>query len=1204
MSTVACSACGAPSPAGKKFCEECGSPLSRICPSCGAAVGPTAKFCSECATVLPAADAPRPGASTPIPSSAARSPRITSGSATSPVEAAPVPSEERRLVTALFCDLVGFTPLSERLDPEEVREVQAAYFSAMNIHVTRYGGMVEKYAGDAILAVFGMPAAHEDDAERAVLCALAMQQAIGPVAEDVLRRHAVEVAIRVGVNTGEVVSGSWEASGGSEQAGVSGDAVNTAARIEAAADPGGVLVGAETMRLTRRRILYGEERLLALKGKGEPVRGYPALGVTEQVGERWETIRQVTPLVARERELAQLFDVWQRVTSGEGQLLTVIGEPGVGKSRLLSEAMAQIKEQSADARLLRGRCLSYGQSISLWLIADLLRGLVGVQEGDGPDRVREAVSATLMELLSRGDAEDQRETIDVLGEVLGLPVGGSMVAQAGPQVRRAALVRSLRRVLGALTERSSVILVLEDLHWIDEASQEVIGEVLVDVPGLRLMVLAAQRQGWRAPWGEWSWTERISLRPLGESDTALLAGAILGGQIEGDKATASLAPDLLTYLRDRAGGNPFFVEELIRALQEAEGLELEKGIITLKKGAAEKLPATLTEVILARLDRLEAQVKSVAQVGSVIGRSFAVRLLAQVMEQSQAALELPLTALQQAELAFPRRMAELEYVFKHVTVQEVAYGMLVQKRRKQLHLQTARAIAALYPSDDYVEMIAYHFERSGEDAEAIPWLERAGDRAASIYANETAVAHYQEARKRLEKAGGQLAHLARLDEKLGGVLFTAGKYDEAIPILERTIETYRQERDLEGAGRATARLGLAHRLRGTPQEGIAMVEPMIDLLGARGPSSALGSLHIALSHLYFLVGRYREMMGRAEQGGEIARAMGDERLLGEAEERRGVALGMLGEWEEACRVLERALPLVEAGGDLETLSFTLTNLGDACGSLGRMEQAQQCWQQAVAVTERMGNPSRLCYSLCEVAIGLIVVGEWKEARRALQRAELLVGMTGRGWHLAVLTASLGELALHEGDWEEASRSLEEALALAEGMESRQMREHAQFWLAELDVLKGRPEAAIKRLEPLVKVDKRDDMLAYLAWAYLCIDDETHIEMAAAVAERAVSQGRKTPGVLAEALWVKGMVLIRQGRNDEAQGVLTEGLALARSMPHPYLGARILVQLGVLQKQRGEPEQARERLEESLTIFRRLGARKDVEQVETLLRSAT
>jgi adenylate cyclase len=1173
-------------------------------------VGPTAKFCSECATALPAAGAPPSDVSPPVPSSDARSPRVTSSPATSPVDVAPASQEERRLVTALFCDLVGFTPLSERLDPEEVREIQAAYFSAMNIHVSRYGGMVEKYAGDAILAVFGMPAAHEDDAERAVLCALAMQQAIGPVAEDVLLRHGVGLAIRVGVNTGEAVSGAWDISVGHKQADVTGDAINTAARIEAAADPGGVLVGAETVRLTRRRINYGEERLLTLKGKSRQVRGYPALGVTEQIGERWETVRQVTPLIGRERELAQLLEAWNRVTGGEGQLLTVIGDPGVGKSRLLSEGIEQIKEQAADARLLRGRCLSYGQSVSFWLITDLVRGLVGVSEADGPDRGLEAMGSTMADLLKDCDEEDQRETIDVLGEVLGLPAGGSMVAQAGPQVRRAALIRSLRRVLGALTVRSSVVLVLEDLHWIDEASQEVIADALVGVPGLRVLVLAAQRQGWQSPWSQWSWSERITLRPLGESDAALLAGAVLGGQAEGDTVTAPLAPDLLAYLGDRAGGNPFFVEELVRALQEAGGLEQRDGGVSLKKGAAEKLPSTLTEVILARLDRLEAQVKGVAQVGSVIGRSFAVRLLAQVMEQNQAALELPLTALQQAELAFPTRRGimltpELEYVFKHVTVQEVAYGMLVQKRRRQLHLQTARAIALLYPSDDYIEMIAYHYGRADAGAEGLVWLEKAGDRAASIYANEAAMSHYQNARKGLKQAGGDKLGLARLDEKLGAVLITAGRYDEAIPILERAIETYRQERDMEGAGRQTAVLGTTHFFRGTPEEGIALVEPTIELLARSGRSSALASLHIAVSQLYFLVGRYREMLTAAERGGEIARSWGDERLLGEAEERRGVALGMLGREEEGYAVLEGALPLVEAGGDLVTLSYNLGNLGASAWHLGRIEQSRRYGEQAVAVTVRIGNPSLICFGLCNVGQDLLILGEWEEARQVLQRAAKVASPTDRAWHVTYLQSGMGMLALREGNWDEASRSLESAVAAAEETGDRQGREFGQTCLAELNVLEGQPEEAIKRLEPLADEEHATLtwLLPTLAWAYLRLDDEKHIRLAAEVAERAVARARESPCYLAGALQVQGMVLIRQGRNEQALRVLSEGLARARSMPCPYVEARILEQLGILQTQRGEPEQARARLEEALAIFRRLGAKKDIERlVEMLSRS--
>jgi tetratricopeptide (TPR) repeat protein len=296
-----------------------------------------------------------------------------------------------------------------------------------------------------------------------------------------------------------------------------------------------------------------------------------------------------------------------------------------------------------------------------------------------------------------------------------------------------------------------------------------------------------------------------------------------------------------------------------------------------------------------------------------------------------------------------------------------------------------------------------------------------------------------------------------------------------------------------------------------------------------------------------------------------------------------------------------ALTLIEAGGDLFTLSSTLNSLAVTAAWLGRMEESRRYAEQALLVAERMGNPSVLCFVLGTLGEALLYLGEWQEARRVLQQGVPLLGTTGRGPE-ASLWADLGQLALREGDWEEASHSLVESVAAAEETGYRQMREIAQAYLAELDVLDGRPEEAIKRLEPLVKGDgaEHGSLLPLLAWAHLCIDDAKHIQQAAEVAERAVIRVRREPCFLAEALWIKGMVLIRQGRYEGAERVLREGLALARSMPFPYAEARILVQMADVHKQRGEQEQAREQLEEALTIFRRLGARKDIERTEEML----
>jgi adenylate cyclase len=1095
------------------------------------------------------------------------------------------------LVTALFCDLVGFTPLSERLDPEQLRDVQREYFSAMREQIERYGGTVEKYAGDAVLALFGAPMAHEDDAERAVLCALGMQAAIEPVVGKARKRSEVEPGIRVGINTGEVVSGVWETSGRQDVA-VTGDAVNTAARIQAAAEPGEVLVGAETMRLTRRRIRYGDLRELTLKGKVGPIPAYTALGLREQFGERWETSEQATPLVGRDRDLLELVDAWIRAQAGEGQLVTLVGDAGVGKSRLITELLERVGT-SVTLRVLRARCLSYGQEISLWLVADLLRALFGIREQDSLEEIPVKLGAGIVGLLKERDRETQAEAVDVLGEVLGLPAGKSIVAHAGAQIRRQALIRDLRLVLRALSERSPAVLVLEDLHWIDEASARVLTEVLSDVPGLRLLVLAAHRPGWTAPWTDWGWTERMALHPLREEEATLLAGAVLGGSV--------LSLELERYVADRAGGNPFFVEEMLRALQETGGLEQRDGQMYVVPGAVERVPSTLTEVLLARLDRLESEARSVAQVASVIGRSLAVRLLAQVAGREEAQLEVPLMTLQRAEIAFPRRGSDLEYVFKHVSMRDVAYNTLVQKRRQELHLATARAITRLYPAEEYVEMIAYHYARTGEQGEAAEWLEKAGDRAASIYANETAIDNYREARRRLEELGAEPIALARLDEKLGDTLATVARYDDALGPLVQAAEIYRQAQDLEGVARVTARIGWTHNYRGTPQEGVAAIEPVLEMVTWAGPSQGLASLHLALAYLHFGSGRYRESLEAAERAGEMARAVGDERILGGAEMRRGAALTILGRTEEALRVLEGSVTLLEAAGDLETLAMAFNNLRSNYEFGGDLELAMELLSRALATNERVGNTAGLGIATMGQGQLHLYLGEWGKAEEHIERGAAVLNDVGASWSAASVPLTRGHLRLRQGRWEEAAHYLEETIALAHPIGDTQALHYSHWLLGELEVMDGRAETARDRLQPLVTEDSMfvGPLLMTLAWACLMTGD---LELAEEAASRAVTLAKERQ----QRLWlpdvfrVQGMILTRQKHWEEAAGILEEAVSLARSISYPYAEARALYEFGGMFGQKGEPGRARERLEEALGIFRRLGATKDVERTERAL----
>src|SRR5579875_2648433 len=362
---VTCPACGTAGIPGKRYCYECGCQLP-ACPKCSSPIEPRFKFCPDCGTALIAAP------SLPVPGAVAAG---LDEPAPVPIDLVLLPEEEqrmdRRIVSVLFCDLVGFTPLSEKLDPEELREVQDRYFGLMSAEIERYGGTVEKYAGDAVLAIFGAPIVHEDDAERAIHCALAMHHALIPLAEETLAVRGVNLMLRIGINTGEVVSGLREGGGRVDYA-VTGDTVNTANRYETAAEPGGVMVAETTMKLATRSFIFGERQMLTLKGKSTQVPGYPVIGVRERLAERWEISGHDTRLVGREQEMELLLDAWAAAATSGGRAIDIIAEPGTGKSRLLAEARQRFN-QGEPYPVMQGRSVSYSVQLSLWMVADILR---------------------------------------------------------------------------------------------------------------------------------------------------------------------------------------------------------------------------------------------------------------------------------------------------------------------------------------------------------------------------------------------------------------------------------------------------------------------------------------------------------------------------------------------------------------------------------------------------------------------------------------------------------------------------------------------------------------------------------------------------------------------------------------------------------------------------------------------------------------
>lgn len=1102
--------------------------------------------------------------------------------------------EERRLVTALFCDLVGFTPLTESLDAEQVRNLQTAYFERMSGIIARFGGTVEKFAGDAVLALFGVPVAHGDDAERAVLCALAMQDAISALAEDARQRWGADLALRIGVNTGEAVSGVVDA-GGRKDFSVTGDVVNTAARLQTAADPGSVMAGEETMRLARRAIRFGDRRELTLKGKSRPVAAYQVLEARQATGRRGVE-GHVTPLVGRDHEMAMLRSAWNRARSGEGSFVSIVADAGVGKSRLMIEAVTRFSEESG-AAVCWGRCLSYGQEIALSLIADLFRSIIGVRDQSDTEDVQRRLSATVEAWLAGGDAAARAEAMDVLGEVLGLGPATSGVSGADAQTRRQVLVRSLRSLLSGAAESSPVIVVMDDLHWIDVASADVLRELLADVPAFSILVIAAFRPGWTPPWAEWSWTERLNMRPLGEGDAIALAGELLG--------TSALDPALERYVVDRAAGNPFFVEELMRALEDAGGVTRQEGVAHLVEAAADRLPTTLTEIVLARLDSLESDVRDMVQVASVIGRNFAVDLLRLVTRRSDAAIEHSLAALLHADIAFPRQGSPSQYAFKHVTMRDVAYNTLLLRRRQELHAVIARSLSALDPTDESVDLVAYHFAQTEEHADAATWLERAGDRSAHVFANQSAIGHYEEARRRYELSGAGTDVMARVSEKLGRIFGIIAWFDEALEELEAAAELYRAAGDLEAEARAMAEISGVHYLRGASEEAIESVQDVLERLEwddeEQVPLSALAQVYVAMVDPLYSLNRFEDALTAAWRAVEVATACEDPRLLMEATVRYGLALHGIGRLNEAASVLRDVIPAAEAAGDPASLAKALVWSGEIALSQGKPQEALEFYQRAIAVDQNRGDLAETASLLLHLGQVLVILGDWPAARDHFERAVDLVRSISFSHTAPPALIALGEHYLLEGAHEQAARYLEEPFIIAERSGQTAQIPYLQIPLAAWDLFQGHSGSALDRLEPLLRRPRYETTLDHRALqiasrAYL---ETGNAQEARSLAEQGLEHARGQTNLLAVLGWLPVLGLLAQAEGDvnPAERDLREALSLAQKIGYRHEEARVHQWLGQLY---GTTDAGRSELGEALDIFRALGAGPEAERLDVLM----
>ncbi|MBI2468196.1 MAG: AAA family ATPase [Candidatus Rokubacteria bacterium] len=993
-----CPRCRAQNEEGARFCEDCGARLELVCPSCGAPATAGKKFCRSCGASLAAEPAGR------FASPQAYTPKhlaekiLTSKSAL---------EGERKQVTVLFADLKGSMELLADRDPEEARKLLDPVLERMMEAVHRYEGTVNQVMGDGIMALFGAPVAHEDHAVRACYAALRMQESVRRYGDEIRRSGATPVEIRVGLNSGEVVVRSIGSDLHMDYTAV-GQTTHLAARMEQIATAGSVLVTGETLRLSEGYVQVKPLGAVPVKGLDSSIEVYELVGAgLARSRMQAAAARGLTRFVGRDPEVEVLRQALDKAQTGHGQVVAVVGEPGVGKSRLFWEFIHS--HRTHGWLVLESSSASYGKASPYLPVIDLLKAYCQIEPRDDERKIREKLTGKLLAL-------DQAlaPTLPPFLALLDVAVEDAQWQALDPPQRRQRTLEALKRLLLRESQVQPLCLVLEDLHWIDSETQAFLDSVIESVPTARLLLLVNYRPEYQHGWGSKSYYAQLRIDPLPPESADELLGALLGED-------PGLQP-LKQLLIAQTQGNPFFLEESVRTLVETRVLAGERGGYRLGKAVeAIQVPATVQAVLAARIDRLPPEEKRLLQAAAVIGEEVAFALLQAIAEEPDEALRRWLAHLQAAEFLYEASLfPDLEYTFKHGLTYQVAYGSLLQDRRRALHARIAEAIERLYTDRlaEHVERLAHHAFRGELWEKAVTYLRQAGAKAFARWANREAVAY-------LEQALAALSHLPETRESS----------EQAIDV----------------------RLDLRNSL--FP---LGEIEKMFAYLGEAERLSRAAS--VMMSHSLLVVGQSAEACTFAESAQAVADTLGDLGLAVSARVYLGAACLALGDHRRAEESLRRVVQSLE--GDRSRERFGLHGfpavlarcyLAWTLAEGGRFDEGIAHGEEGVRIAEAVDHPYSLAFACWCMGHVYLVKGDFGRAIHLFERGRAL----SLDWNLTVLSPALTRLLGHayvlSGRVADGLPLLHEGLRAWESMGARFFRALALVQAGEASLLAGRLE---------------------------------------------------------------------------------------------------------------------------------------------------
>jgi class 3 adenylate cyclase/tetratricopeptide (TPR) repeat protein len=975
-----CSRCGQDNPQGFRFCGACGAPL---------------------------AAAHRPG------------------------------DEERKVVTVLFCDLVGFTARSDQADPEDVGAMLRPYHVRLRREIERFGGTLDKFIGDAVMAVFGAPTSHEDDPERAVRCAARMLEAI---VELNATQPALALSVRIGITTGEALVVLHP---GGETEGVVGDIVNTASRLQGVAPVNGILVGEGTWRATHALFAYEELEPVRVKGKAQPVPVWRLVGPRSRLGVDVDQ-RPVAPFIGRNAELDRLKRCYARTLRERSvQLVTLLGEPGLGKSRLIHEFARHVDDHQELVSWRQGRCLPYGDGIAFWALGEIVKAQAGILESDPSTQVAAKLDSALQALVGR--ASDREWLRARLAPLLGL--GNA----EGPGADQAELFAAWRRVIEAMAASGPLVLVVEDLHWADAGLLQFLNYLLDSSADIALLVIAAARPELLDRQPDWG-TQKpnassVVLSPLSDTDTAALIAALLGQLV--------LPPEVQALLLEQAGGNPLYAEEFARLLTD-QGLLVRQGrTLRLSPGQKIPFPETIQALIAARLDLLPLERKALVQDAAVVGKVFWSGALATIGGRDEQALQEELDELEHKELIRPASVSSVagqtEYAFWHAVVRDVAYAQIPRAGRMRRHQAAAEWLERLAGERlaDRAEIIAHHYSQAVALAQATDQQEErpavlkesarrflilAGDRAIGLDVSQ-AQAYYQRA---LELCPPDHPDRPRIVAGTARAAFQSGRVQDAAVAYEEAIAGFARHGDLRGQGEALNRLCTVFWDRGETRRARAALFQAIELLEHEPPGPELCSSYVQMAADRVLSGHSEEAPAWADKALTLAEQFGGlPEVKVQALDYRGMArcdLSDLGGLDD----LRQALQLAQEVGAGNDAAMLYLNLAEPLWVADGPAAALETCQTGIDFAERRGLARTAMWIRSESFGPLADLGRWDEVLTLADEVIAQERAHGGGYQSVFAATYKAQILLWRGEITAAQPLVRELLSQARDIDDLQI----------------------------------------------------------------------------------------------------------------------------------------------------------------------